>query len=151
MVIARLGACSQACIRVGSPPDIGRASRSVPQEVRAHTSVTGSPPLLCGQACLFTFRVARASVARRNEKVASGHSNAAGQALAKAGKGATDMPEVTINLVEGRTVEQKRELARRMTDLMVEVLKVDPSAIIIVFNENRREDKAKGGVLFLDR
>jgi 4-oxalocrotonate tautomerase len=61
------------------------------------------------------------------------------------------MPEVTIEMVEGRTVEQKRELARRMTDLMVEVLKVDASAITIVFHENRREDKAKGGVLFADR
>jgi 4-oxalocrotonate tautomerase len=61
------------------------------------------------------------------------------------------MPEVTIQMVEGRTLEQKRELARRVTDLIVEVCGVDPSAVLVVFNENKREDKAKGGVLFSDR
>jgi 4-oxalocrotonate tautomerase len=61
------------------------------------------------------------------------------------------MPELTVNMVEGRTLEQKRELARRLTEVVVDVCKVDPAAVLIVFNENRREDKAKGGVLFLDR
>lgn len=61
------------------------------------------------------------------------------------------MPEITIEMVEGRTLEQKRELARRLTDLLVEVLKVDASSVTIVYHENRREDKAKGGVLFCDR
>jgi 4-oxalocrotonate tautomerase len=84
-------------------------------------------------------------------EIAHGGVRTAGLAPVVAGKGATRMPELTINLIEGRTVEQKRELARRMTDLVVEVLKVDASSVIIVFNENRREDKAKGGMLFLDR
>jgi 4-oxalocrotonate tautomerase len=61
------------------------------------------------------------------------------------------MPELTVNMVEGRTLEQKRELARRLTEVVVEVLKVDSSAVLVTFYENRREDKAKGGVLFLDR
>ncbi len=61
------------------------------------------------------------------------------------------MPEVTIQMVEGRTLEQKRELARRVTDLIVEVCKVDASAVLVVFNENKAEDKAKGGILFSDR
>jgi 4-oxalocrotonate tautomerase len=54
-------------------------------------------------------------------------------------------------MIEGRTLEQKRELARRLTEVVVEVLKVDPSSVLVTFYENRREDKAKGGVLFLDR
>jgi 4-oxalocrotonate tautomerase len=61
------------------------------------------------------------------------------------------MPELTIEMVEGRTLEQKRELVRRLTEVVVDVCKVDPSAVTIVIHENRREDKAKGGVLFLDR
>lgn len=61
------------------------------------------------------------------------------------------MPEITVEMIEGRTLEQKRELARRMTDLLVEVIKVDPSSVIITFHENSRENKAKGGVLFSDR
>jgi 4-oxalocrotonate tautomerase len=61
------------------------------------------------------------------------------------------MPELTVNMIEGRTLEQKRELARRLTEAVVEVLKVDPSSVLVTFYENRREDKAKGGVLFMDR
>jgi 4-oxalocrotonate tautomerase len=75
-----------------------------------------------------------------------------GDVPALAGRGGEPvMPEVTIQMVEGRTLEQKRELARRVTDLLVEVCKVDPSAVLVVFHENKREDKAKGGVLFSDR
>lgn len=61
------------------------------------------------------------------------------------------MPELTIEMVEGRTLEQKRELVRRLTEVVVDVCKVDPSSVTIIIHENRREDKAKGGVLFLDR
>jgi 4-oxalocrotonate tautomerase len=61
------------------------------------------------------------------------------------------VPEITIEMVEGRTLEQKRELAKRLTELVSEVLKVEPAAVTIVYHENRREDKAKGGVLFSDR
>lgn len=61
------------------------------------------------------------------------------------------MPELTIEMIEGRTIEQKRELVRRLTDTVVEVLKVPASAVTIVIHENRREDKASGGVLFSDR
>ena len=60
------------------------------------------------------------------------------------------MPELTIEMMEGRTIEQKRELVRRLTDVVVETLKVDPSSVLIVIHENRRHDKAKGGVLFSD-
>jgi 4-oxalocrotonate tautomerase len=48
------------------------------------------------------------------------------------------MPELTVNMIEGRTLEQKRELARRLTEVVVEVLKVDPSSVLVTFSENRR-------------
>jgi 4-oxalocrotonate tautomerase len=60
------------------------------------------------------------------------------------------MPELTIEMMEGRTLEQKRELVRRLTDVVVATLKVDPASVLIVIHENRRQDKAKGGVLFSD-
>jgi 4-oxalocrotonate tautomerase len=60
------------------------------------------------------------------------------------------MPELTVNMIEGRTLEQKRELVRRLTEVVVEVCKVDASSVLITITENRREDKAKGGKLFLD-
>ena len=61
------------------------------------------------------------------------------------------MPELTVNMVEGRSVEQKRELVRRITEAVVDVCKVDEGSVLITIVENRRENKAKGGVLFLDR
>lgn len=61
------------------------------------------------------------------------------------------MPEMVIEMIAGRTLDQKRELVRRLTDVMVEVLKVDPSSVTITIHENSREDKAKAGVLFCDR
>ena len=39
------------------------------------------------------------------------------------------MPIVTVNIKEGRTVEQKREMARRMTQVICETMKVEPAAV----------------------
>ena len=61
------------------------------------------------------------------------------------------MPELTIELVEGRTLEQKRELVRRLTEVVVEVCKVEPAAVIINIHELQRQNKAKAGILFSDR
>jgi 4-oxalocrotonate tautomerase len=61
------------------------------------------------------------------------------------------MPIVTIDLVEGRTVEQKRELAKRITDDVVEVLKTTPEQVTIVYRDGPRSNFAKAGVLLSDR
>ncbi len=61
------------------------------------------------------------------------------------------MPLVTIDLVEGRTIEQKRELARRITDAVVEVLKTTPEQVSIVYRDGPRSNFAKAGVLLSDR
>ena len=45
------------------------------------------------------------------------------------------MPIVTVNIKEGRTVEQKREMARRMTQVICETMKVEPAAVRIIVNE----------------
>lgn len=61
------------------------------------------------------------------------------------------MPIVTIDLVEGRTIEQKRELAKRITDAVVEVLKTTPEQVNIIYRDGPRSNFAKAGVLLSDR
>lgn len=61
------------------------------------------------------------------------------------------MPDLFIELIEGRTVEQKRELVRKITDVVVDILKVDPEVVNIRFLNVKREDLARGGKLFIDR
>ncbi len=61
------------------------------------------------------------------------------------------MPEVIIELAEGRTLDQKRTIVREITDTISRVCNVDPEAVVVIIHENPRTDKAKGGVLFSDR
>jgi len=61
------------------------------------------------------------------------------------------MPEVIIELAEGRSVEQKRRLVKEITEVVVRVCDVDPQAVIVIIHTNPKTDKAKGGVLFSDR
>jgi 4-oxalocrotonate tautomerase len=61
------------------------------------------------------------------------------------------MPLVQITLLKGRTVEQKRKVAERITQAMVEEAKAVKEAVIVTFIEVTREDYASGGVLMADR
>lgn len=61
------------------------------------------------------------------------------------------MPNIFIQMIEGRTVEDKRNLAKAITNSVVEVLKVDPEVVNIRFINVKKEDLARGGKLFLDR
>lgn len=61
------------------------------------------------------------------------------------------MPEIILELAEGRTVEQKRQIVKEFTETMVRVCGVDPEAVVVIIHENPRTDKAKGGILFSDR
>src|SRR5919201_5472008 len=61
------------------------------------------------------------------------------------------MPEVIIELAEGRSVEQKRALVKDITEAIVRNCQVTPDAVTVIIHENPRTDKAKGGVLFSER
>lgn len=61
------------------------------------------------------------------------------------------MPMVHIEMIEGRTVEQKRTLAKKITDMIVEDLKVKPEAVTVVFRDMRKDEFARGGVLRCDQ
>ena len=60
------------------------------------------------------------------------------------------MPEVTIELLEGRTLDQKRGLVKDMTDAVVRNCGVQHGDVTIIIHENLRSDKAKACKLFSD-
>ena len=57
------------------------------------------------------------------------------------------MPIIEVKLFEGRTREQKAELARRLTDAIVEVAGSPRSAVYVLFEDYPRADWAEGGEL----
>ena len=61
------------------------------------------------------------------------------------------MPTVNIQLFEGRTVDEKRTLAQKLTGTITEVLNVPPEAVRIVITEMSRENLAVAGVLNIDK
>ncbi len=55
------------------------------------------------------------------------------------------MPIVTIEWYEGRTPEQKKELAEKLTDLMVDVGKTQREHVWIRFVDSPKSEWAMGG------
>lgn len=60
------------------------------------------------------------------------------------------MPLVEVKMLDGRTDEQKRELASRITKVMVEVAKAEKDAVTVIFWETGGENWAKGGKCLAD-
>ncbi len=56
------------------------------------------------------------------------------------------MPIIQFNLLEGRTVEQKRALAKRVTETVVDVLGVKPENVRILIHEMGGYDFSVAGV-----
>jgi 4-oxalocrotonate tautomerase len=61
------------------------------------------------------------------------------------------MPLVQITMLHGRTADQKRKIAQRITDAMVEEAGALREAIVVTFIEVSRESYASGGVLIADK
>lgn len=61
------------------------------------------------------------------------------------------MPVVTVQLFEGRTLEQKRKLVRAITDAMVEHAGARPDALHVILQEIPKENWGRAGVLGVDR
>jgi 4-oxalocrotonate tautomerase len=61
------------------------------------------------------------------------------------------MPFLNIQLMKGRTVEQKRALVSNVTKAVCESIDTIPSKVRIVLHELEPEDIAVGGVLNSDR
>ena len=56
------------------------------------------------------------------------------------------MPVITVDWYEGRSDEVKRELAEKLTDLMVDVGGSERESVWIRFVDSPRKDWAIGGV-----
>jgi 4-oxalocrotonate tautomerase len=61
------------------------------------------------------------------------------------------MPVVTIQMWEGRTLEQKRALVRAITEAMVEHAEAKPDGLHVIIQEVPRENWGRAGVLGVDR
>jgi 4-oxalocrotonate tautomerase len=54
-------------------------------------------------------------------------------------------------MLQGRTADQKRKIAQRITDAMVEEAGAHREAIVVAFHEVSKESYASGGVLMADK
>lgn len=61
------------------------------------------------------------------------------------------MPIVQIDLVEGRTVEQKRLLVKKVTEVICETAVCPAEAVTIILRDAPKHDIAKAGVLMSDK
>ena len=57
------------------------------------------------------------------------------------------MPVVHIEMWPGRTLAQKQELAKVITDAFVSIAKTSADATIIIFSEVAKDNWAQAGVL----
>jgi len=61
------------------------------------------------------------------------------------------MPILHLEMLPGRTLEQKRAFVREATRVAAETLACPPDSLDIVISEVPRESWAKGGQLMSDR
>lgn len=61
------------------------------------------------------------------------------------------MPILNVLLWEGRSADQKRALAERLTQDMVEIAKVPAQSVVITFSDFAKSDWAEAGVLASDK
>jgi len=54
-------------------------------------------------------------------------------------------------MLQGRTADQKRKIAKRMTDVMVEDAGAKREAVVVTFVEVSKESYSSGGVLMADK
>lgn len=50
------------------------------------------------------------------------------------------MPLITVSLYPGRSEEQKRLFAEKITNLAVDIIKTKPEHVIVVFDENPKNN-----------
>ncbi|HYH00243.1 MAG TPA: 2-hydroxymuconate tautomerase [Terriglobales bacterium] len=61
------------------------------------------------------------------------------------------MPHVQITMLEGRTTEQKRKVAERITQVLQEEIGTQREGISISIVEVAKDCYARGGVLMCDK
>jgi 4-oxalocrotonate tautomerase len=61
------------------------------------------------------------------------------------------MPIIRVEMVAGRSVEQKRELAEALTRETARIANTSPASIFVIFEDVAKEDWAIGGALIADK
>lgn len=61
------------------------------------------------------------------------------------------MPVLRVSMWTGRTKEQKAEIAKALTDVMVRIGKTTPEGTIVIFEDVDKSNWAHGGVLASDK
>ncbi len=60
------------------------------------------------------------------------------------------MPILQVEMLKGRTLDQKREMVSKVTDVISETLQCSREAVIIIIREMEPENLSKAGVLKVD-
>ncbi len=60
------------------------------------------------------------------------------------------MPVLQVEMLKGRTVEQKREMVNKVTAVVAETLKCPKEVVTIIIREMEAENIAQAGVLKVD-
>ncbi|MEN9538552.1 MAG: hypothetical protein RLZZ126_787 [Pseudomonadota bacterium] len=61
------------------------------------------------------------------------------------------MPTYHVEMMEGRTIEQKRRLVEEITRVTVEVLGSKAESVDVIITDVKRENWATGGKLWSER
>lgn len=61
------------------------------------------------------------------------------------------MPIVQIDMIEGRTTEQKREMVKKITEVITQTANCPAEAVTIVIREAAKQHIAKAGTLMCDK
>jgi 4-oxalocrotonate tautomerase len=61
------------------------------------------------------------------------------------------MPILTVNLIKGRTLEQKRNLVKALTDAVCSTVDATPNSVRIILNEMQEDNYAFEGTLIADK
>ena len=61
------------------------------------------------------------------------------------------MPLIHVELVEGRTKEQKNQLGEAIARATVDIVKVPAEAVKVIFVDMKKDDFMEGGILRSER
>lgn len=60
------------------------------------------------------------------------------------------MPIIQVEMLEGRTIEQKRQMVKKVTEAVVDSVNCPPEAVRIIIREMPKEHFAVAGKLIID-
>lgn len=61
------------------------------------------------------------------------------------------MPIIQMEILKGRTIEQKREMVKEVTSAIVKTLSCPPEAVSIIIREMEKEEYSVAGKLYSDK